>query len=299
MPKRSLPSSRSSSPSARRTTELPLADRLDGAALVERLRTAGCVFAEDEAEVLLASAGTLTKLEHLVHQRVAGIPLEQVVGWAEFAGIRIAIDPGVFVPRRRTELLLRHAVSLAPSRPVVVELCCGSAAVSVALASTLDGVELYAVDIDPIAVQCASRNLAPLQGRAAVLEGDLYAPLPLSLAGRIDVLLANAPYVPTEAISLMPQEARQYEPRIALDGGSDGLQVYRRIAAEATHWLAPDGHLLVETSRQQAADTVAILEHHGLATQVVASKKLDATAVIGGRSATRELRSKSRTFDHH
>jgi release factor glutamine methyltransferase len=298
VPKRSLRSSRSSWPSARRTTELPLVDWPGGAALVERLRNAGCVFAEDEAEVLLASAGTLAELEHLVHQRVAGIPLEQVVGWAEFAGMRITIDAGVFVPRRRTELLVRHAVSLAPRRPVVVELCCGSAAVSVALASTLDGVELYAVDIDPAAVQCASRNLAPLPGRAAVLEGDLYAPLPLSLAGRIDVLLANAPYVPTEAISLMPQEARRYEPRVALDGGSDGLEVCRRIAAEATHWLAPDGHLLVETSRRQAADAVAILEHFGLVTEVVTSNELDATAVIGRRPATREFRSKSGTFDH-
>jgi release factor glutamine methyltransferase len=292
------PSSRSSSLSARRTTELPLVDRPDGAALIELLRNAGCVFAEDEAEVLLASAGTLAELDHMVHQRVAGIPLEQVVGWAEFAGIRIAIEPGVFVPRRRTELLLRHAVSLAPPQPVIVELCCGSAAVSVALATTLDDVELYAVDIDPAAVQCASRNLAQLQGRAAVLEGDLYSPLPLSLAGRIDVLLANAPYVPTEAISLMPQEARRYEPPIALDGGSDGLGVYRRIAAEAAHWLAPDGHLLVETSRRQAADTVAILEHRGLATEVVRSDELDATAVTGWLPATRELGSKSQTRDH-
>jgi release factor glutamine methyltransferase len=298
VPKRSPPSSRSSSLSAKRTTELPLVDRPDGSALVERLRNAGCVFAEDEAEVLLASAGTLAELEHMVHRRVAGIPLEQVVGWAEFAGIRIAIDPGVFVPRRRTELLLWHAVSLAPSRPVIVELCCGSAAVSVALATTLTDVELYAVDIDPAAVQCASRNLAPLPGRTAVLEGDLYAPLRPSLAGRIDVLLANAPYVPTEAISLMPQEARRYEPQIAHDGGSDGLEVYRRIAAEANHWLAPDGHLLVETSLRQAADTAAIMNHRGLATEVIRSDEMDATAVIGRRPATRELGSKSRTRDH-
>jgi release factor glutamine methyltransferase len=242
---------------------------------------AGCVFAEDEAAVLLASARTPLELEQMVQQRVAGSPLEHIVGWAEFAGMRIAVDPGVFVPRRRTELLLRHALRVVPVRPVVVELCCGSAALSLALASTVQEVELYATDIDPAAVRCASQNLAGLAGAACVLEGDLYESLPPSLAGRVDLLLANAPYVPTDLIWLMPREARQYEPRVALDGGSDGLDVQRRIAAGASRWLAPDGHLLVETSRSQAAESVAILERHGLTTQVVTSDELDATAVIG------------------
>jgi release factor glutamine methyltransferase len=247
---------------------------------------------------LLASARTLVELEQMVQQRVAGAPLEQIVGWAEFAGIRIAIDTGVFVPRRRTELLLRQAAALAPPGPLVVELCCGSAALSVALASALNDVELYAVDIDPAAVRCASRNLSSLSACAVVAEGDLYEPLPRALAGRIDVLLANAPYVPTEAISLLPQEARRYEPRIALDGGSDGLELHRRIAAEAVHWLAPDGHLLVETSRGQAADTEAILQHQGLVTKVVTSEELDATAVIGRLPTARRLTHKSWTRDH-
>jgi release factor glutamine methyltransferase len=241
---------------------------------------AGCVFAEDEAAVLLASARTPLELEQMVQQRVAGTPLEHIVGWAEFAGMRIAVDPGVFVPRRRTELLLRHALRVAPARPVVVELCCGSAALSLALASTLQEIELYATDIDPAAVRCASQNLTGLAS-AACIQGDLYESLPPSLAGRVNLLLANAPYVPTELIWLMPREARQYEPRVALDGGSDGLDVQRRIAAGASRWLAPDGHLLVETSRSQAAESVAIVERYGLRTQVVTSDELDATAVIG------------------
>jgi release factor glutamine methyltransferase len=276
-----LPSSRSFSPSARKTTDLLRVDPPVGDALVARLRNAGCVFAEDEASVLMSSARTEVDLEQMVEQRVAGAPLEQIVGWAEFAGIRIAVDSGVFVPRRRTELLLRHAVALASRQPVVVELCCGSAALSVALASTVDDIEIYAVDIDPVAVRCASRNLGALVARAAALQGDLYEPLPASLAGAIDLLLANAPYVPTDAISFMPQEARLYEPRVALDGGSDGLEVQRRIAADAVHWLAPNGHLLLETSVGQAADTVRILQEQGLATEVARSEELDATAVIG------------------
>jgi release factor glutamine methyltransferase len=239
------------------------------------------VFAEDEAEVLLTSARTPTELEQMVRQRVSGVPLEQIVGWAEFAEVRVAIDPGVFVPRRRTELLLQHALSLAPSRPVVVELCCGSAALSLALASTLNDIELYVTDIDPAAVRCARRNLCQLPAPADVREGDLYAPLPSSLVGRVDLLLANAPYVPTDAISLMPPEARLYEPQLALDGGSDGLDVLRRIITEATRWLAPNGHLLVETSRGQASATVSALERHGMTGRIVRSDELDATAVIG------------------
>jgi release factor glutamine methyltransferase len=266
---------------------------------------AGCVFAEDEVAVLLASAHTALELEQMVQQRISGAPLEHIVGWAEFAGMRVPVDPGVFVPRRRTELLLRHALRLmragpveAPlrqaqdsafdklrayesSRAVVVELCCGSAALSLALASTLQNIELYASDIDPAAVRCASRNLARLAGPACVRQGDLYESLPPSLSGRVDLLLANAPYVPTDSIPLMPREARRYEPRVALDGGSDGLDVQRRIAAGASRWLAPGGHLLVETSRSQADESVAILERHGLTTQVVTSDELDATAVIG------------------
>jgi release factor glutamine methyltransferase len=217
----------------------------------------------------------------MVRQRERGVPLEQIVGWAEFGGLRIAMAPGVFVPRRRTELLFRQGLMLAPPQPVVVELCCGSAALAMALASNLSQVELYATDIDPAAVQCARRNLAGLPGLAAVLQGDLYEPLPHSLAGRVDLLLANAPYVPTGSIRLMPPEARLYEAQVALDGGSDGLDVLRRIVAGATRWLAPDGRLLVETSRGQAPSIVAAFERHGLAPQIVTSDELDATAVIG------------------
>ena len=270
-------------PSGRRTTELPLPDATGRAALAERLRAAGCVFAEDEADLLLTAATNPDTLEQMVRQRVGGVPLEQIVGWAEFGGLRVAVEPGVFVPRRRTELLLHEALILAPPQPVVVELCCGSAALALAVASTLHDVELYATDIDAAAVQCARRNLAGLAGFTAVLEGDLFEPLPRSLAGRVDLLIANAPYVPTDAISLMPQEARVHEPRIALDGGSDGLQVLRRVIAEATRWLAPDGYLLVETSRSQADATGLALERQGMASRIVMSDELDATVVIGRR----------------
>lgn len=259
------------------------------------LRAAGCVFAEEEARLLLAEEQTADQLADMVRQRVSGLPLEHVLGWAEFCGLRIEVDRGVFVPRRRTELLVHEAARLgtdaasaaavAPSerRIVVLDMCCGSGAVGVALSATLHagrfGVELHAVDVEPAAVRCAGRNLASAGGR--VYEGDLYAALPPALRGTVDVLVANAPYVPTDSIALMPAEARLFEPRVALDGGADGLDVQRRIIAEAPRWLARGGHLLVETSRAQAPYTVDAFTHSGLTSRVVTSDELGATVVIG------------------
>ena len=216
----------------------------------------------------------------MVDQRAAGLPLEYVLGWAEFCGLRIAVDRGVFVPRRRTEFLVRQAAALARPRAVVVDLCCGSGAVGAALMAALDRVELYAVDVDPAAVRCARRNVA---AGAQVYEGDLDEPLPATLRGRVDVLVANAPYVPTEALGLLPPEARGHEPRVALDGGADGLDVLRRVAAVAPLWLAPGGHLLVETSQRQAPRTVETFARNGLIPQAASSQELNATVVIGTR----------------
>ncbi|MGW1314207.1 putative protein N(5)-glutamine methyltransferase [Streptomyces sp. NPDC002426] len=248
--------------------------------LVTELRTAGCVFAEDEAELLLATAADPAGLAAMLERRVAGLPLEHVLGWAEFCGLRIEVDPGVFVPRRRTEFLVRQAEALAPDRAVVVDLCCGTGALGTALASSLREVELHAADVEPAAVRCARRNVG---ARGTVHEGDLFAPLPPSLRGRVDVLLANVPYVPTEDVGLLPAEARIHEPLVALDGGGDGLDVMRRVVAEATDWLAPGGSLLMETSERQAARAEETVGSGGLTARVVVSEELYATVVIGTR----------------
>ncbi|MFF2731463.1 putative protein N(5)-glutamine methyltransferase [Streptomyces sp. NPDC058008] len=250
------------------------------ATLVTRLRAAGCVFAEDEAGLLLSTAADPAGLAAMLERRVAGLPLEHVLGWAEFCGLRIDADPGVFVPRRRTEFLVRQAVALAPERAVVVDLCCGTGALGRALASSLPGVELHATDVEPAAVRCARRNVG---GLGTVYEGDLFAPLPGVLRGRVDVLLANVPYVPTEDVGLLPAEARIHEPRVALDGGDDGLDVMRRVVAEAPRWLAPGGSLLVETSERQAARAEETVGSSGLVARVVVSDELYATVVVGTR----------------
>jgi release factor glutamine methyltransferase len=252
--------------------------------VVTRLRAAGCVFAEDEADLLISAARTPADLAAMVDRRAAGLPLEHVLGWAEFCGLRIAVDLGVFVPRRRTEFLVQQAIALAGAAEpvVVVDLCCGSGAVGAALAAALGSrAEVYAADIDPAAVACARHNLADADGR--VYQGDLYAPLPAGLRGRVGLLAANVPYIPTAQIGLLPAEAREYEPRAALDGGADGLDVLRRVAAEAPRWLAPGGHLLTETSERQAPVGAGVMSEAGLAPQVTRSGELSATVVIGSR----------------
>ena len=261
-----------------------MADSPEGS-VVRRLRAAGCVVAEDEARLLLEEAGTTAELDALVLRRVAGEPLEHVLGWAEFCGLRIAVGPGVFVPRQRTELLVEEAVALARPDAVVVDLCCGSGALGVAVARAVKGAEVHAADVDPAAVACARDNVGRVGGRA--YAGDLYAALPPALRGRVDLLLANVPYVPTEAIALMPPEARLHEARVALDGGADGLEVARRVIAEAPQWLAPGGSLLFETSEGQAATAVDTVAAAGLSARVVTDDDRGATVVVGSQPAPR------------
>lgn len=246
------------------------------------LRAAGCVFAEDEAELIVAAAPTPAGIAPMVERRAAGLPLELVVGWADFHGRRITVEPGVFVPRRRTEFLVEQALARAAGAAVVVDLCCGTGAVGAALAAGLRTAELHAADIDPAAVRCARRNVAALGGQ--VHEGDLFEALPAGLRGRVDILAANVPYVPSDDIGLLPPEARDHEPRVALDGGADGLDVLRRVADGAPGWLAPGGRLLVETSRRQAPAAVDAFTHAGLRTRLAVCEERYAHVVIGVRT---------------
>ncbi len=238
--------------------------------VIGELRAAGCAFAEREAE-LLTEAASGAELEMLVRRRCAGEPLEHLLGWVEFRGRRLVVGPGVFVPRRRTELL----AELADGRGVLVELCCGAGPV----AATAGAAKTYACDIDRVAAEYAARN-AP---DATVLVGDLFQPLPRALLGTVDVIAANAPYVPTAAIATMPPEARDNEPHRALDGGPDGLTLHRRIAVDAPRWLRPGGRLLIEAGRQQATYTVAALRAVGLRTHIEIDDERQATVAVGVR----------------
>lgn len=212
----------------------------------------------------------------MVGRRAAGLPIEQVLGWAEFCGLRTAVDPGVFVPRRRTEFLAEQAIAVSRPGDVIVDLCCGAGAIGAVLAAAVDSAEVHAVDIDPAAVRCARRNVP-----GHVYQGDLYQPLPPGLRGRVTIVVANVPYVPTGEIVFLPPEARAHEPQVALDGGTDGLDVLRRVAGGAPAWLAPGGHLLIETSERQAPLAAAAFTDSRLTARMASSAELNATVVIG------------------
>jgi release factor glutamine methyltransferase len=239
------------------------------------------VFAEDEVRLLGAAARSADALEELVARRIAGEPLEYLLGWVEFGALRLAIEPGVFVPRRRTELLARSTAAVVRGGDVLVDLCCGCGAVAAAVSAAVPDLEVHAVDVDEAAVRCARKNVP-----GSVHAGDLYAALPAGLRGRVTVVTANAPYVPTEALATMPVEAREHEPRVALDGGIDGLAVLRRIVLSATPWLRPAGWLMVESSTAQAPRLVALMGSVGLDASVRTDHEIGGT-VVAGRSAAR------------
>ncbi|MEU6134967.1 putative protein N(5)-glutamine methyltransferase [Nocardioides sp. NPDC047086] len=245
--------------------------------LVARLRAAGCVFAEDEAALLEAAPVSTHEREEMVVRRLAGEPLELILGWAEFCGLRIRVAPGVFVPRQRSALMVDLACRRAGhgTAPKVLDLGCGTGALGAAVAARVPDAEVWATDIDPAAVACARLNLPPDR----VLLGDLYDPLPHDL--ELDVIVANAPYVPSDQIRNMPPEARDHEHHVALDGGTDGLEVQRRVIEQAPKHLAPGGVLVIEAGQEQAPVTASLMREQGLVAEVHHDEDLYATAVTG------------------
>ncbi|ROR96061.1 release factor glutamine methyltransferase [Salana multivorans] len=255
----------------------PPAGDPSAADLVARLRAAGCVFAEDEARLLgeLPEAGGAR--EAAVRRRVAGERLEHVLGWAELSGVRIAVTPGVFVPRRRTEALVAVARRLLAPGGVLLEVCCGSGAIARVLAELCGPARVHASDVDPRAVACAERNLA---GWGDVSVADVVDGVPTDLRGRVTLLVANVPYVPTDELDLLPRDARDGEPRRTHDGGDDGLDVLRRVLAAAGEWLAPGGATVSELAPGQGAAAIAAAVHAGLAAHAVLADDEDGAGTL-------------------
>ncbi|WP_141014865.1 putative protein N(5)-glutamine methyltransferase [Nocardioides sambongensis] len=257
----------------------------DTASLAATLRAAGCVFAEEEAALLVEAADGTDRLAELTRRRVAGEPLEYVVGWVAFDGHRIHLEPGVFIPRQRTTWLVEIAGEhLPPTGATVVDLGCGSGALGVALAHRFPGLVVHAVDIDPTAVAVARANLAASPAAARAHVGDLTAPLPHALRGTVDAIVANLPYVPSTARALMPAESRDHEPAATTDGGADGLDHVRRLAERAPAWLRPGGVVLVETGDAgtgQDARAAAAFASAGLRPEIRYDEERGATVVLG------------------
>lgn len=251
-------------------------------AIAARLFQSGSAFPEDEARMLVSEAADTKELAAMLERRSNGEPLQQILGWAMFAGKRVMIAPGVFVPRRRTELLFLQAARYTERGDVVLDMCCGAGAISMALATSKRNVELHCSDIDPVAIECAEKNL---EGTGAMTYvGDMFEPLPVVLRGRINVLVANVPYVPSAAIEQMPAEAREYENRAALDGGEDGLDFQRILAEAAPGWIKRDGCVMFETSESQAEASMELCREFELKPELVTDEELDATVVVAWRT---------------
>ena len=227
--------------------------------IVQALAEGGCVAPDAEADALLeASSEGAGPIDELLDRRLRGEPVAWITGSVSFCGIRIHVDPGVFVPRPHTQALARRAVALLPADGIAVDLCTGSGAVAAVLGSAHPRAIVTATDVDPVAVECARRN------GVRALVGDLEEPLSPSLRGRIDVMTAVVPYVPTEEIAFLPSDVLANEPRRALDGGRRGTSVLVRAAEVAAGWLSPGGSVLLELGGDQANEVATMLADVGL-----------------------------------
>lgn len=229
------------------------------AEVVADLARAGCVAPGAEADALIEASGEgLGPVDDLVVRRVRGEPLPWITGRVQFCGLRVHVDPGVFVPRPHTEALARRAAGLLPDAGTAVDLCTGSGAVAAILRAAHPDAEVFATDVDPTAVACARRN------GVQAFEGDLDEPLSPSLRGRVDVVTAVVPYVPTEEFHLLPRDVIASEPRSALDGGPGGTAVLLRAAEAAGRLLSAGGSVLLELGGDQADEVASALGRAGL-----------------------------------
>ena len=219
----------------------------DPEALTALLADAGFVAAAEEADELLArAAGDQALLEALVARRLTGEPLAWVTGSISFCGLEIGVDPGVYVPRWQSEPLALRAVERLPADGAAIDVCTGAGAIARTLMARRPEARVLATDIDERAVACARRNGVDAH------RGDLLAPLPHALEGRVDVIVGVVPYVPTPDLPLLQRDTLTFESTLSYDGGEDGTALLRRVAADSPRFLRPGGALLLELGGEQA-----------------------------------------------
>lgn len=228
-------------------------------AVLAALARGGSIAADLEADALIeASRARTTPVEALLVRRLRGEPLAWITGLVRFCGLAIRVDAGVFVPRPHTQRLARRSASLLPDDGIAVDLCTGSGAVAAVMRSEHPNARVLATEIDPAAAACARCN------GVDALIGDLDEPLPSFVRGRVDVVTAVVPYVPTEELHLLPRDALEHEPRRALDGGPNGTVLLMRAAEAAARLLRPGGRVLLELGGDQAAEIGPAMTSFGL-----------------------------------
>lgn len=256
-----------------------------------------------DAEVLLAHAWNCRRIQlytrfdtplpedvrasmrTLVKRRAAAEPVAYLVGHREFFSLDFEIQPGVFIPRPATETLVIEALAFVEKieRPRILDLCTGSGCIAVSLAHALPQADVVAVDLNSLALEVAGRNAERhgVSGRLSLQQGDLFEPLPRD--ARFDLIVSNPPYVREDEMAGLPRDVRDHEPHLALVAGADGLDVMRRIVAQASEFLAPHSALLMELSPEQAEEARSLLQDAGLFTAVDLIRDLDrAQRVVRG-----------------
>jgi release factor glutamine methyltransferase len=227
---------------------------VDAAALAARLAAIGCVAPDDEAASLLATSSDPSWLDAAVARRSQGEPLAWIRGVHRFGDVDLRVDPGVYVPRHDTEELARRAAALLPAGGSAADLCTGSGAVAAHVARSVEGARVAGTDVDPTAVRCAIANGVP------AVVASLGEPL---RSAAFDLVTCVAPYVPTPELAFLAADVLRHEPRVALDGGPDGLDVVRAVVADAARLLRRGGALVVALGGGQADGLAPALTRHG------------------------------------
>ena len=212
-----------------------------------------------------------------IRRRIQGEPVQYITGYQEFMGLTFHVNPSVLIPRPETELLVEYALELAetlPENPAILDMCCGSGAIAVTVASALPDARVTACDLSAAALRAAEENAVRNQvlERIRFLRTDMFRaaePEGSNLQGdRFDMILCNPPYIPTDVIKTLDVAVRDHEPRTALDGGSDGVQFYRILAEQSWEYLTPEGIILMEIGHDQADAVCWLLEQAGHYTDI-------------------------------
>lgn len=211
---------------------------------------------DHELARLTLVAGENGSLEELITRRLNGEPLQYIEGTAQFGPLELLVDPRVLVPRPETETLYELASKLVRVPEVIVDLCTGSGALALALKRRFPGASVFATDLSPEAIEVATENVFRTGQQIYLAEGDLFDPLPASLLGEVDLIVANPPYVAESEYGQLPEDVRR-EPKMALVSGSSGLEVIQNIGGSASQWLRPGGVIVCEIGETQGVAAVS------------------------------------------
>jgi release factor glutamine methyltransferase len=258
---------------------------LDAAVLL--CSTLGC----DRADLYRKPERTLTdverdRFEEIIRGRLEGQPVAYLTGRREFMGLDFVVTPEVLVPRPETELIVEEALGILvdiPVQPLVVDVGTGSGAIAVSLARQIPRAVMMAIDSSEAALSVARQNAQRHGVIIGFLPGDLLDPIPAVLAGKIDLVTANLPYIPATEIDALSAEVRS-EPRLALDGGPDGLDLYRRLVPQALRFLRSGGHLLFEIGHGQGRAALAIVPNPVWESRILADLAERERVVIARKS---------------